>query len=184
MSSAPLAHRLFFAVRPPSPLDVQIGNFAETEAGGGPRIRSEYLHTTLAISGDFATEPTHAMAGFMEAGHHIAAAPFDMTVDRLAGSRRSVALRPSRRSDELFALQRQIADVLRRIGLALRDGWGFSPHITLFYRDGVPFNRTVTGFCWRVEELVLIHSLVGRTEHHVLGRWPLRGRDDPQLSLF
>jgi 2'-5' RNA ligase len=184
MSVTPLAHRLFFAVRPPSPLNVQMSNFAGVEADGGPRIRYDHLHTTLAITGDYAAEPKHAIETLLEAGDNVEAAPFVMKVDKLAASRRSVALRPSRRIDELYVLQKQIIQAVRRLGLVLREGWSFNPHITLFYRDGAPFNRSLPGFHWRVDELVLVHSLVGLTEHHVLGRWPLRGRDDPQLSLF
>lgn len=184
MRTAQLLHRLFLAVRPVPPIDVQIANLAEDEAGGATRIRTDHLHTTMAITEDFPREPVRLGEALIAVGDRISAAPFDMTVDRLSGSGRSVALRPSRRIEGLHALHLQIVDGMRRAGLAVRQGWKFSPHITLFYRDGAPFSRTLPGFRWHVDELVLIHSLVGRTEHRVLGRWALGGGEDPQLPLF
>jgi 2'-5' RNA ligase len=48
--------------------------------------------------------------------------------------------------------------------------------VTLGYREGRPFSERVDAIGWRCTEFVLIHSVVGRTEHHVLRRWPLRPR--------
>jgi len=184
MSQFALRHRLFWAIRPIAPIDVQIGNFIEQLAPGAPRVRNDRLHVTMGITEDFREEPIDLAATMIEISDDIAARPFEMMVDRLAGSGGSVALRPSRRVAGLYALHDQIIDVARRARLALRRQWHFSPHITLFYRDGVPFTRNITGFRWRVDELVLIHSLVGRTEHRVLGRWALGGADHRQLSLL
>ena len=56
----------------------------------------------------------------------------------------------------------------------------FKPHVTLLYDDGHVPPQTSLPIGWTVDELVLIHSLVGQSRHIVLGRWPLQGR---QLSL-
>ena len=184
MRPTPLAHRLFLAIRPRAPVDVQIGNFADAEAHGAQRVRTDHLHATMAITDDFATAPIRLGEALIAVGAQVGAAPFDMALDRLAGSRRSVALRPSRRIEGLQALHVQIAQGMRRAGLALRAGWRFSPHVTLFYRYGAPFTRPISGFRWQVDELVLIHSLVGQAEHRVLGRWALDGHGDRQLALL
>jgi 2'-5' RNA ligase len=63
----------------------------------------------------------------------------------------------------------------------MRADWSFSPHVTLVYRDGEPVTRLVEGFAWSAREFVLIESLVGLTQHHLLGRWTLSA---PQPSLF
>ena len=184
MSQFPLRHRLFWAIRPTAPVDTQIGNFVEQLAPGMPRVRNDRLHVTMGITEDYPEEPTDLAATMREISDAIAARPFEMMVDRLAGSSGSVALRPSRRIAGLYALHDQIIAVTRRARLALRRQWHFNPHVTLFYRNGAPFTRDIAGFRWPVDELVLIHSVVGRTEHRPVGRWLLRGRDDPQFSLF
>jgi 2'-5' RNA ligase len=184
MSQYPLVHRLFWAIIPVTPFDVQIGNFIEKFAPGARRVRNDRLHVTMGITEDFPDEPTELARTMLDISDDIAAQPFDILVDRLTANEGSVALRPSRRIGGLYALQDQIMDVTRRAGVTLRRQWHFNPHVTLLYRHGVPFSRDIEGFRWRVDELVLIHSLIGLTEHRVLGRWQLRGRDDPQLSLF
>jgi RNA 2',3'-cyclic 3'-phosphodiesterase len=51
----------------------------------------------------------------------------------------------------------------------------FSPHISLAYpSDGFEEER-IPPVDWRVDELVLVRSLTGRTEHVELGRWQLGG---------
>jgi 2'-5' RNA ligase len=82
----------------------------------------------------------------------------------------------------LNALQRSIIDAMKGAGVAMRPGWSFSPHQTLFYRNGRPEQRRIEGFHWRVEQFALICSHVGRTRHKTLGTWPLTG--DGQYSLF
>jgi len=46
---------------------------------------------------------------------------------------------------------------------------GVFHHSTVTRTDCQP----VEPFEWTVREFVLIHSLLGRTEYRVLGRWPL-----------
>jgi 2'-5' RNA ligase len=110
------------------------------------------------------------------------AEPFDLPLDRLVMSNRSVALRPSRAIPLLNTLQRAIISAMQEEGVALRPDWTFSPHQTLFYRPGQPDQRRVDGFTWRVEDFVLLCSHVGRTHHEILATWPLKG--DGQYRLF
>jgi 2'-5' RNA ligase len=51
----------------------------------------------------------------------------------------------------------------------------YTPHVTLAY--GMPWAaaRPVESACWNVREFALIHSLLGRTRHVALARWPLVG---------
>jgi 2'-5' RNA ligase len=52
----------------------------------------------------------------------------------------------------------------------------FTPHVTLAY--GMPWleRRPAEPACWNVREFALMHSLLGRTRHIVLARWPLLER--------
>ena len=46
--------------------------------------------------------------------------------------------------------------------------------MTLLYDvESVPY-QPVTPIAWTVREFAIVHSLVGKTEHCILGRWPLR----------
>lgn len=155
----------------------------EEIAPGLPRVGNDRLHSTLGITKDYNALPPRLVDDLRVIGDEISADPFNVTVDRLSGSEGSVALRPSRRNRAWRDLQAPVEEAMLRAG-ALRDGWRFSQHITLYYRSGAPFSQIIGGYGWPVEELLLIHSLVGAGEHRVLGRWPLRGRDDPQFKLF
>lgn len=177
-------HRLFFAIKPDPVTARRTDVFAEEIAAGARRVRPEHHHVTLAITKDYAHFPRPLADALLQAGTAVAADPFDLTLDRLAASRRSVALRPAKSHPPLMALQRQIASAVDRQRISQRPGWSFSPHQTLFYREGEPWQRPVQGFRWQVGEFVLVHSLVGRTRHDILGRWPLTGGSDGQPDLF
>jgi 2'-5' RNA ligase len=41
-------------------------------------------------------------------------------------------------------------------------------------RRAIPDLALESPFAWRVEEVVLVHSLFGRSRHEHLGRWRLR----------
>ncbi len=49
----------------------------------------------------------------------------------------------------------------------------FTPHVTLLYDDKLVAEQPIPPIGWTVTEFVLIHSLLGKTEHIPLGRWPL-----------
>ncbi|QNQ09171.1 2'-5' RNA ligase family protein [Sphingomonas alpina] len=179
-------HRPFYALRPSIAAAQEIDRRSAIEARGARRILIDHLHLTLAMTDDHSAFPRDIIDRMMMIGAAVAAEPVEILLEVMAGSNRSVALRPRRASSVLKGLQRRITDAMRAQGVPERDGgYRFSPHVTLFYRDGRPFNERIDPIGWVAGELVLIHSLVGRTRHEVLGRWPL-GRDggDGQLSLF
>ena len=49
----------------------------------------------------------------------------------------------------------------------------FEPHVTLAYIDKYLRSEPVEAVGWMVEDLVLIHSLMGKTQYIELGRWKL-----------
>jgi len=52
----------------------------------------------------------------------------------------------------------------------------FRPHITLLRdRRKVPETPLDEPIRWTVQDFVLIHSLIGRSRHIILGRWQLTG---------
>lgn len=175
-------YRLFFALQPPPIVARQIDHFAHELAPDARRILIDHQHVTMGISADWPDYPYEQIKALRRAASGIDADPFDLWLDRFNQGGRSAALRPSRSIDGLKALQQQVAMTMKRAGVMSRPDWSFSPHQTLFYRDGRPDQRAIAGFGWRVDELVLICSHVGRTRHQAVGRWPLTGSG--QYNLF
>lgn len=165
-------HRLFFALKPPRPYAARIGRLRDGLKATAGIVDDDRLHATLAITDDFADFPERLARTLVGIGDEVAAAPFQVMLDRLVGSARSVALRPGKASPPLRDVQRQLQDPMARLR-TLRAGWSFSPHVTLVYRDGAPFNERIETIAWEGSEFVLIHSIVGRTQHIELARWPL-----------
>lgn len=178
----PVQYRLFFALKPNPLVARQTDHFAATLAPGVRRIAPERQHVTLALADDRADYPYALVKMLLRTATAIQADPFDLPLDRLSYGTGSVALAPSRSIPPMRALHQAVATAMTRAGAALRADWKFSPHQTLFYTKQAPKQRPVAGFCWRVEEFVLICSHVGRTRHDILGRWPLRGSG--QYELF
>jgi 2'-5' RNA ligase len=74
----------------------------------------------------------------------------------------------------LTAFQRTLGAALGRVGLGGRETkLQFTPHVTLLYDDALVAERPCDAVAWRVREFVLVHSLLGRTVHLPLARWPL-----------
>jgi len=120
----------------------------------------------------------------LRAGETVAAAPVELVLDELSISRYTAALRPAHRLKPLHMLQAEIDGAVARQGIALREGYHFSPHLTLRYHGGDLVHRPIFGFRWVAQEFVLIESFVGLSHYEVHGRWPLRAPEDPQGSLF
>jgi 2'-5' RNA ligase len=179
-----LAHRFFFALKPDEVTANRTHAFAEREFGDRGLLAPERHHVTLAITDDYDQPYEGLIDALLRAGHRVAAAPFELVLDRLSGSARSVALRPEHVVPPLRDLQQAIAEAMAEEGLTARDGWRFSPHQTLGYRAGSPFSRRVEGFHWQVGGFVLVHSFVGLTHHETLHGWTLKAPENPQLSLL
>lgn len=177
--------RIFFALLPPPQLASQIAAWAPNAlASEWVMQRADRLHITLAIIDDGDRCSGALVDRLLRAGTLVAAAPLDVSLDRLACSTRSAALRLSRINPGLQALHKAIAGAMTHVGAPLRQDWRFSPHMTLGYGDGRPAQQGAPARQWRAGEFVLIRSLVGRTRHLRLGRWPLGAAPPRQYALF
>jgi RNA 2',3'-cyclic 3'-phosphodiesterase len=180
-SSSPRRHRFFFALIPPITLARRIANAAHWFETEGTPVRADRLHVTLFITEDRFDAPAEFIATLRAVGASVAAAPVPMALDYVSGGQQSIALRAQHKNAVLDTLYRQITERCTGAGIASMPGRVFSPHMTLGYRNGLPFGERITPLEWVADELVLIHSHLGKTRHEPLGRWPLF---DPQLSLF
>jgi len=173
-------HRLFFALKPPTPQAAAIGRARDSVAGAHSIVSDDRLHATLAITNDYPEFPQALADRLVAIGDAVAGEPVPVALDRLVGSPRSVALRSRRAPAAMRDLQRQLAGPMARQGLG-RHGWEFSPHVTLLYWQGKAFEAPADPIGWLGSDFVLIHSIVGRTRHIELARWLLEPR---QYGLF
>lgn len=168
-------NRFFYALRP-SPLARNLIGVQRDRLGlAESLVENDRLHITLAITEDFARRPYAEMQRLIEIGAQVSAAPVPVKLDRVSGSNETIALRPGRKIHALAELGRKLQDGLSRAGL-LRAAWDFHPHVTLLYRKGRPFTRTIEPIGWDAADFVLIHSMLGEHRHIELGRWPLVDR--------
>jgi len=172
-------NRLFFAFRPPHRERAQIGWVRDQREFATP-VANDQLHATLGITEDFQEFPDDLATQMLAIGDAIRAEPVAIMLNQLSANNRSLALRPNRVLRGLDDVVRQIHLPMQSAGI-LRAHWKFNFHVTLGYRDGRPYSERVDPIGWRNSEFVLIHSLVGRTQHRELCRWPLVPR---QLGLF
>jgi 2'-5' RNA ligase len=49
--------------------------------------------------------------------------------------------------------------------------------VTLLYDDHLVAEHAVEPVSWVVREFALVHSLIGKTSHIVLGRWSVSGEE-------
>ncbi len=182
--SSVLCHRLFFALRPPLALARQMTQAAHWFDAGRGVLRAEHMHVTLDLLDDISAFDRDLAKRMRDVGDALAADPFSIVLDRVVGSTGSIALRPGHQVPALQALRDEIVRQRGGAGIAGRNGYRFSPHLTLGYRKGQPFEAAVAPVAWDVTEVVLIHSHVGAGRHDLLGRWALPGADSWQGSLF
>ena len=181
--------RLFFALLPDAPAAAAIADLArrlKAEHGlkGRPLATSRF-HVTLHFFGDHVGLPQGLVDALSAAASTLRCAPFDLTFDHTM----SFAGRPRKRpfvlrgSDSglvaLMDFRRGLSEVLVRQGLGRLVDVNFTPHVTLLYDDQLRPPEPVGPIVWRVNEFVLVDSLIGQTRHVPLARWPLQAGSTP-----
>jgi 2'-5' RNA ligase len=109
------------------------------------------------------------------AASQVNAAAFEVSFARAESFRNSTAIYPfvlTGDAKQWGGLYDALAAALRNNGLGGATKGDFQPHVTLTY-DKVrvkPFK--IQPVRWIVRDFVLIHSVLGKTTHNQLGRWP------------
>lgn len=174
--------RIFFAALPDAATATGIHALAEelkAEHGfSGTLILPEHLHVTLFHLGDWHALPTEVVEIARKAAAEVALAPFDVTFSRAQSFSNRTGVYPFvlTTAKDIAAwtpLHGALGAALKRHGLGGATQGEFEPHITLL-RDAkkakaAPVTPPVT---WTVRDFVLVHSLLGKTTHIYLGRWP------------
>jgi RNA 2',3'-cyclic 3'-phosphodiesterase len=172
---------LFFAIVPDAPAARCAEDMAEFfhDACGlqGRPLGPDRFHVSLHALGSYVGVPNDVVRKACAAASTVAAAPFDIAFDCVESFDRKngkppLVLRSGGSLDPLNAFHRALGDAMARQGFR-RIARSFRPHMTLLYDTRHVDARAVAPVAWTVREFVLIRSLLRRTIHVRLGRWPL-----------
>ncbi len=141
-------------------------------------ILPEHLHVTLFHLGDWQAMPQEVISLARDGAALVDAGPFEVTFDRAESFRNRTGVYPfvlTGDAAQWRTLHTSLAAALKKVGLGAATQGGFQPHITLTYDAVRAKPETVDPVVWTVCDFVLVHSQLGKTTHHHLGRWPLNG---------
>lgn len=172
----------FFAVCPDAPAQEAIATVTSEVLRGcaGAPIRPDLLHASLIALSRIGLKP-RAKAMAMEIGARAAArtAPFTVMFDHVETFGGGKGNRPIvlRADDGTVGLTRLWEKLYAHVTGQQKppEKPVFAPHVTIAYAKDTVMPQMIIPIGWAVRELLLIRSLVGKTEHHVQGRWPLTG---------
>lgn len=178
-------HRLFLGLFPDPATRDAIAALAEDvrarHALHGKPLRAERLHLTLHHLGDHVelredllATVRSAMADFV---HPAVAVELDRIASFASGRHRHpLVLRGTRTPQPVHDLHAGLGRALSRVGLGRYVQRQFEPHVTLLYdAQRVAAEAVEPPVRWTASRIVLIHSLLGRTEYREMGAWPLLG---------
>jgi RNA 2',3'-cyclic 3'-phosphodiesterase len=166
--------RLFLAVFPDAQHAATLEALATRQLAvhriGGKPVEAARLHVTLFHLGDYTELPPGLAAQAADALSQLAAEPFTVRFDRAGSfsnrqSSGAFVLTAGEGNEALYALHRQLAMHLRAMGLAQHTRDAFTPHMTMAYDKAAVAFEPIEPVAWPVTEVVLIHSLLGKTRH-------------------
>jgi 2'-5' RNA ligase len=183
--SKPKTDRLFFGIFPDGSTASRIAMLAEglraEENLRGRPLATDRFHITLNHLGDFPELPQDVIRAASQAAAAMAMAPFEVTFDRAASfspeKKRNLplVLLGDKDSTPLHRFNDALNLELAKAGLKRMMKTQFTPHVTLLYDDATVLARAAGPVTWTVNEFVLVHSLLGQTEHRHLHTWSLQG---------
>jgi 2'-5' RNA ligase len=144
----------------------------------GTQILPEHLHITLFHLGDWAELPGAIVEAASRAAEDAAGqlAPFEVSFARSESFRNATGIYPFvlvGDASQWRGLRDALGAALMRAGLGGATKGEFKPHVTLLRDEGRAKPQPVAPIAWQVQDVVLVHSLLGRTTHIHLGRWRL-----------
>lgn len=175
--------RLFFGAFAPSTVAPSIQRVQQELALKyrlhGKPLPPDRLHITLCHLGDYAGLPNDLVQKALAAGADLSGGGVDVsfdTVGSFAGRARNrpVVLRGAEGVAGVIALQERLHVAMRGAGLAK---WAkpYTPHVTLLYDNTEIPEQAIEPIGWRLNQIILVHSELGKTRHNVLGAWALPG---------
>lgn len=175
--------RLFLAIFPDPAYAARFEAFAARHLAArrisGKPVEASRLHLTLFHLGDYTELPPGLVMQAAEALAQAEAEPFTIRFDQIGSfnhrsSHGDFVLGASDGNEALHAMRQQLARQLNAVALSAYTKGAFTPHMTLAYnRPTVPF-QPIEPVLWPAHEVVLMHSLLGKTRHIRLADKPLR----------
>jgi len=167
--------RLFLAVVPPPDVAARIGELARRLKIGhdltGRPLESPQFHVTLCHLGDGIGLPRERVALATERAAAVAMPAFKVAFDRVMSFRNGAFVLCGDDSViGLEVLQQRLSDALDG---SPRPARPFTPHVTLLRDSLIVPEHPIEPIGWEVRDMVLVHSLLGRTTHRLLARLPL-----------
>jgi 2'-5' RNA ligase len=177
--------RLFFAVLPDDKTVEAICSarrkLCERTGLSGTEVLPEHLHVPLWHVGDDVVPPTsEEIDALVRRARAVEIQPFRIAFTHARSlSRGAFVLCGGKCTAHLETLSIRLRDALMRPGMEKKRP--SMPHMTLLRSETILPPRQVRPTSWTAREIVLVHSLLGKSIHRHVGRLPLR--PGPQLSL-
>ncbi len=175
-------HRLFLALIPDESVRIRLAAVADALKTRCPELRARWVnparyHATLHFLGDHSMLRPDIVAAAKTAADSIRLAPFGWTLDHAVGfhgRQPPCVLRSSVIPEPLQQLWQDLRRGLLLAGQGDHLERTFTPHVTLAYSHAALLQLTaIDPVFWRVDEIVLVHGVVGQPQQQVLARWPL-----------
>lgn len=168
--------RLFLAALPDAETAERIADLGRRLRIGhelrGKLIRPEHLHVTLhLVDQDVEAPSSSKIDAVMDRLAGVTMPSFKVAFDRVGSFRNGAfVLRGDDSLIGLEVLQQRVSDAFDARPQAART---FTPHVTLLRDSRLVEGHDITPIEWTVKEVVLVHSLLGRTTHRHVARLPL-----------
>jgi 2'-5' RNA ligase len=141
---------------------------------GGHPLRTDRLHITLHVLGEYDERPESDIALARQAADAVVADAFDVEFDRAMTFHtpsNPYVLRVGEGTEQIEAFWLKLGIEIANVR-SFREP-SFTPHMTLSYKGNVAAEHPIEPIRWTAREFVLINSHVGKTYHEHVGRWPL-----------
>jgi len=175
--------RLYLAIFPDPVFAARFETFAAKHLAArhmdGKPVDAARLHVTLFHLGDYTELPPDLVTQAADALSQVVSEPFAIRFDQIGSfNNRNVrgdfVLTASGDNEPLHALHQQLGTRLHAAALGQHVKGIFTPHMTLAYnKQPVPFQQ-IEPVVWPAHEVVLVHSLLGKTRHIRIAGKPLR----------
>jgi len=134
------------------------------------------LHITLHWLDDYQGLPPEIVAAALKAGELVTASPFDVVMDRVHSYPDGGLALSGTRLTGLRGFQKHLGDAMDKSGIGRLKRSTFRPHVTLFYNNDPIESFPMPPIWWTVRDFALIHSVLGQSQHILLGEWQLSER--------